>query len=75
MKSKVKKPVLDRRVKVDLNSLNASFSEVHRTKMTKTAAEARKAAKLVPVKAKISVPSKEAVSKTSQDLENLLKDF
>lgn len=61
--------------RIDLNSLDASFSELQRTKMTKSAAEASKAAKIVSVKGKILVPSRETVSKTSDDLAQLLKDF
>ena len=66
-----------RKMKVNTNSVDASFTEIHRTKMTKMAAEMRKTAtsKLVPVKAKLSVPSREAVMKTGDDLERLLKDF
>ena len=61
--------------RIDLNSLDASFSELQRTKMTKSAMEASKAAKIVSVKGKILVPSKETVKKTSDDLAQLLKDF
>lgn len=61
--------------RIDLSSLDASFSELQRTKMTKSAVEARKAAKILSVKGKILVPSKETVSKTSDDLARLLKDF
>lgn len=61
--------------KIDLDSLDASFSELHRTKMTKSAAEAKKAAKIVTVQAKVVVPSRETVTKTSDDLAQLLKDF
>lgn len=61
--------------KIDLDSLDESFSELHRTKMSKSAAEAKKAAKIVAVKAKVVVPSKETVTKTSDDLAQLLKDF
>lgn len=73
----VKKTVkpLSKSVKVDLNSLNDSFSELHRTKMTKNAAEARKAAKIIPVKDKLVVPSRETVNRTSDDLAKLLQDF
>ena len=73
-KSSVTKPPKNKK-KIDLNSLDASFSELHRTKMTKNAAEARKAAKIVSLKAKVLVPSKETVAKTSDDLAKLLKDF
>lgn len=61
--------------RIDLSSLDASFSELQRTKMTKSAVEASKAAKIVSVKGKILVPSRETVSKTSDDLAQLLKDF
>lgn len=61
--------------RIDLKGLDASFSELQRTKMTKSAVEASKAAKLVSVKEKILVPSKETVLKTSLDLAQLLKDF
>lgn len=71
---KTAKP-LSKSVKVDLNSLNDSFSELHRTKMTKNAAEARKAAKIIPVKDKLVVPSRETVNRTSDDLAKLLQDF
>lgn len=73
----VRKPVKSakKHSKVDLTSLDASFSELQRTNMTKTAAEARKTAKLIPVRAKLSVPNRETVSKTSEELEKLLKDF
>ena len=70
---KIVKPKSTR--KIDINSLNESFSEVHRTKMTKSAVQARKAAKIVPVKGKVSVPSRETVAKTSDELSKLLKDF
>lgn len=73
----VKKNVkpLKRGVKVDVNSLNESFGELHRTKMTKNAVEARKAAKIVVVKDKLLVPSRETVNRTSDDLSKLLEDF
>lgn len=61
--------------RIDLSSLDASFSELQRTKMTKSAVEESKAAKIVSVKGKILVPSRETVSKTSDDLAQLLKDF
>ena len=62
-------------LKVDINSLNESFNEVHRTKMTKSAVEARAAARIVPVKGKVAIPSRETVNQTSEDLSKLLKDF
>lgn len=61
--------------RIDLNSLNASFSELQRTKMTKSGMEASKAAKIVSINGKVLVPSKETVSKTSDDLAQLLRDF
>ena len=60
---------------IDLEDLNSSFSQIQQTRMTKTAAESRKASKLVPVKPKISIPNRETVHKTTDDLANLLKDF
>lgn len=61
--------------RLDLEDLNTSFTQIQQTRMTKVAAENRKAAKLVSVKPKISVPNRETVHKTTDDLANLLKDF
>lgn len=60
---------------IDLDDLNSSFSQIQYTKMTKAAAESRRASKLVPVKPKISVPNRDTVNKTTDDLAKLLKDF
>lgn len=43
--------------------------------MTKSGMEASKAAKIVSINGKVLVPSKETVSKTSDDLAQLLRDF
>ena len=70
-----KKTSRSKPVKVDVSSLDETFGEVHRTKMTKGAAEARKTAKIVSVKGKVAVPSRETVSRTSDDLAKLLEDL
>lgn len=73
--SKPKQPSNKTSKKVDINKLNESFNEVHRTRMTKNAAEARKTCKIVPVKGKLVVPSRETVNETSDEIANLLKNF
>lgn len=60
---------------VDLKSLDDSFGEIQRTRMTKSAAESRKAAKIVPTAPKIPRTSRELFDKTNDELSNLLKDF
>lgn len=65
--------------KIDLNALNTSFSELQQTKLTKSSVEEarRKAStsKIIQVQAKLEVPSREIICKTSDDLSKLLKDF
>lgn len=73
--TKTDKKVTKKSSKLDLNKLDSSFSEIQMTKMTKIAAEQRKAARIIPTKAKLLVPTGETLEKTSEDLANLLKDF
>lgn len=61
--------------KVNVDSLDASFEAVHRTKMSKDAAVQRRAAKIVKTGSKARVPSKEVVERTGDDLSKMLKDF
>lgn len=73
LSKKVSKPSGQKRV--DVASLDESFNELHRTRLTKSAAQTRKAAKIVSTTAKIPLATRESLNKTSDDLANLLKDF
>ena len=64
-----------KKVKINMDNLDASFETVHRTNMSKDAAMQRRAAKIVKSGLKAQVPSKEVVEQTGDDLAKMLKDF
>ena len=66
-----------KKIEIDMNSLDKSFSELHQTKMTKSSVDEakRKNSKILKVPEKQSVPSREIVNKTGEDLSRLLENF
>ena len=70
---KISKP--KNKTTINVESLDASFTQIQQTKMTKIAAQQRKAARMVPMGEKLVVPSRETVARTGDELAQLLKYF